>query len=211
METNSKYIKKYQDCCNGNIKNMDDNKEWQHYADSPNIILFNNRINKHFGSKYKTNLIFQNQQFITSEGIYQFCALFHDVKLRSYFTNHHVPMFDKIFGNENYYNKNQKFWNMRFDCFVLSLMIKFKQDENLREILLKTKDKILIESVEWETKKDNGFFGCRFNPNTNTYDGFNLHGKILMQIRKYIQNNVFDEHYEKFIKYMDEEYFQKLK
>ena len=207
METNSKYIKAYKISVKAPIEILETFPEWRRYINNDNIFLFNNKINKEFGFNYKCEIYYDNKKFITSEGLYQYLAFINNNDIKEKFCMHKNNLFDKIYGNENYINKDDKFWNNRFDCFLLSLLLKVQQNDKLQKLLLNTKDKILIENVYWNTKPNNGYFGCRYNETTNTYDGFNLHGRLLMKIRKYLQENILNEKIEEFLTYFNNYYF----
>ena len=79
----------------------------------------------------------------------------------------------------------QKWDKIKYDLMVNILIAKFAQNANIRNILLATDDKVLIENAPWDS-----IWGIGNSPNATedpkTWNGTNLLGYSLMETRKFL-------------------------
>ena len=88
-------------------------------------------------------------------------------------------------------NFNQEKWNSNIEKIAFSVLFdKFNSNQNLKKILLETKDSILVEATEHDT-----IWGAGINiRDKDIYDqtkwkGSNILGYTLMKVREVIKNN----------------------
>jgi ribA/ribD-fused uncharacterized protein len=88
-------------------------------------------------------------------------------------------------------NYDEQIWaRVRFEVVVKSNYAKFSQNDNLKKILLETKDAILVEASPYDR-----IWGIGLeidNPDVNNPDkwrGQNLLGKALIEVRKQLSSN----------------------
>ena len=82
-------------------------------------------------------------------------------------------------------NWDEKKWNdEKFNIVVQGNLLKFSQDEELKEYLLSTGDKILVEASPYDPNWGIGLDSHAPNvDNPNTWKGDNLLGYALMEVR----------------------------
>lgn len=95
----------------------------------------------------------------------------------------------KNFGR-NVNNYQEDIWDqMRYNVMYKGVYEKFYQNKNLRDILLETENKILVESSPYDK-----VWGIGLNENEaklihpSKWEGKNLLGKVLMEVRKKLKN-----------------------
>jgi ribA/ribD-fused uncharacterized protein len=119
------------------------------------------------GKEYKTNEhYFQSVKFINP--VYQ-----EKVRLVP------TPKEAKILGGNRNYPIHPDWDSKRIEVMKQAVWAKFTQHEDLKQLLLSTGDAILVE----DSPKDI-FWGVG-----RTRTGKNMLGKILMEVRKHLQNN----------------------
>ena len=87
-------------------------------------------------------------------------------------------------------NYDEQIWGrVRFEVVVKGNYAKFSQNDNLKKILLETKDAILVEASPYDRIWGVGI--SKENPdiyNPTKWRGQNLLGKALMEVRKKLSN-----------------------
>ena len=96
------------------------------------------------------------------------------------------PKIIKIFGRQ-VKNYNDATWNSeRFTIMKEGLLLKFSQNEGLKQLLLNTNDKTLYEASKYDILWGIGYdINTAINTDTKLY-GQNLLGEALMEIRNHL-------------------------
>ena len=138
-----------------------------------------------FSNFYKTHFYYKGYNLLFSEqGFMIEKALLFDKSKASLIAHETHPYKAKMLGRQ-VRNYNDAKWNeVRYDKMVEVLRAKFSQNEDLKQILLETGDRILVEGSPydkiWSVKidwKDDKIL------DEKNYKGLNLLGKALMQVR----------------------------
>ena len=116
--------------------------------------------------------------------------LFNDEKVYDMIMSEEYPSVQKELGRmvSNY---NQDVWDKhKFDIVVNANYLKFTQDEILKELLLSTGDKTIVEASPEDTIWGIGliYYDDRVLDESN-WQGENLLGKAIMKVRKILNEN----------------------
>lgn len=152
-----------------------------------------NSVNKTcFSQWYTDSGEFQDNDFVY--GSCEHYMMLHKLLLMNG-NNHSDPMVDKILEavttkevkalGRKIKNWDEKKWNAeKFNIVVQGNLLKFSQDEELKEYLLSTGDKILVEASPFDPNWGIGLDSHAPNvDNPNTWKGDNLLGYALMEVR----------------------------
>ena len=116
--------------------------------------------------------------------------LFNDDKVYDMIMSEEYPSVQKELGRmvSNY---NQDVWDKhKFDIVVNANCLKFTQDETLKELLLDTGDKTIVEASPYDTIWGIGL-SCDDDRvlDESNWQGENLLGKAIMKVRKILNEN----------------------
>lgn len=146
-----------------------------------------------FSQWYKSSMIIDNITYTTCEQymMSQKALLFEDKDIYEKIMQSNSPKEYKALGRK-IKNFNEDIWNKYKRNIVFKAnLAKFTQNEKLKNKLLSTKNKILIEASPYDniwgvklTKEDSRIF------NKDTWQGQNLLGYILMDVRDEIRKNL---------------------
>lgn len=114
----------------------------------------------------------------TVEHFYQ-SQKFDNKKVREAIINSSTPKIASLIGRDRKNTPRKKWKNIKPLIMYEAVLLKFKTHKDLMEKLLATGDEEIIE----QTVKEN-YWGC--GPN---FDGKNVYGKILVEIRDYLRLN----------------------
>lgn len=140
---------------------------------------------------YNCSFIVDNIPYNTAEQFMmtQKAKLFNgDITFQNIINSTHPNQFKKL-GRE-VKNFDIKVWeDMRFNIVVKGNLAKFSQNEDIKQFLVNTKNRILVETSPYDT-----IWGIGLNCNSpsiqnpHTWQGLNLLGFALMQVRTNISN-----------------------
>ena len=116
--------------------------------------------------------------------------LFNDEKVYDMIMSEEYPSVQKELGRmvSNY---NQDVWDKhKFDIVVNANYLKFTQDETLKELLLDTGDKTIVEASPYDTIWGIGL-SCDDDKilDESNWQGENLLGKAIMKVRTILNEN----------------------
>ncbi len=152
-----------------------------------------------------TSIMFDNKSFLSN---YYECPVrigsyiypssenaYHSFKFDNIWLHHHIcEILQKVTPDEakHFVRELKKYYkpdweNCKKDAMYIVVKEKFKQNLNLRAALISTGDAILVEDTT--TWHDN-FWGDCTCPQCQYIMGQNNLGKILMKVRKELQNNI---------------------
>lgn len=142
---------------------------------------------------YKSAFVFNNIQFICSEQYFMYmkCKMFNDnnEELKNKILKETSVTNIKRLGRlvKNY---NDKIWDEnRYNIMKQGLLLKFTQNVNLKDKLLKTGKKILYEASKNDKLWGIGYYASdALKLNDTTKYGSNLLGKCLMEVRDELNN-----------------------
>lgn len=171
--------------------------KYQIYKYTKNCLLFNNnkQYNHKLGSLGRFLIKLPNgKTFSSSEEIYHHLMFTSNCEpQKQNMAIFGKPLYSKLLAVHNYDLVKNECWEHRILFFGYSLLVKTKYSEDFRKVLLSTNDKTLIEYDYWSNDKEN-IFACQLK--NGFYEGYNMHGKLLMRIRTLLQNGEFDTTYE---------------
>lgn len=143
---------------------------------------------KCFSNFYQSKFNIDNLNFNCSEQYFMYikCLTFEpeNQNLQKQILEEHDPSKIKSYGRmiKNY---NEKKWNfIRYDVMKTALINKFSQNEDLRNILLSTKNKKLYEASKYDKIWGIGFSKDQIKNVSESEYGQNLLGKCLMEVRE---------------------------
>jgi ribA/ribD-fused uncharacterized protein len=116
--------------------------------------------------------------------------LFNDEKVYDMIMSEEYPSVQKELG-KMVSNFNQVVWDKhKFDIVVNANYLKFTQDETLKELLLDTGDKTIVEASPYDTIWGIGL-SCDDDKilDESNWQGENLLGKAIMKVRKILNEN----------------------
>ena len=116
--------------------------------------------------------------------------LFNDEKVYDMIMSEEYPSVQKELG-KMVSNFNQVVWDKhKFDIVVNANYLKFTQDETLKELLLDTGDKTIVEASPYDTIWGIGL-SCDDDRvlDESKWEGENLLGKAIMKVRKILNEN----------------------
>ena len=116
--------------------------------------------------------------------------LFNDEKVYNMIMSEEYPSVQKELG-KMVSNFNQVVWDKhKFDIVVNANYLKFTQDETLKELLLDTGDKTIVEASPYDTIWGIGL-SCDDDRvlDESKWEGENLLGKAIMKVRKILNEN----------------------
>ena len=103
------------------------------------------------------------------------------------------PRVQKAIGRKVKNYDDAKWAAVRYATMLLSVYLKFSQNKDLREILLQTKDKIIVEASPFDV-----IFGIGMGVDhpdildESKWKGENLLGKVLMSVREKLLDQLID-------------------
>ena len=116
--------------------------------------------------------------------------LFNDEKVYDMIMSEEYPSVQKELG-KMVSNFNKVVWDKhKFDIVVNANYLKFTQDETLKELLLDTGDKTIVEASPYDTIWGIGL-SCDDDRvlDESKWEGENLLGKAIMKVRKILNKN----------------------
>lgn len=139
-----------------------------------------------YSNFYPSNFIYQEKVFSSSEQAFMYlkAKAFEDFNIAEQILNTKEPMLCKGLGR-SIKNYNEYTWSkIREEKMFEVCYAKFSQNESLKQKLLLTKDKILVEASPYD--KIWGVGLSEDNPKIlldSNWEGLNLLGKVLMKVR----------------------------
>jgi ribA/ribD-fused uncharacterized protein len=150
-----------------------------------------NKVKEEFGwlgnmAPYSIN--YENQIWKTSEALFQ-AMRFNNPEIRELIRKEKSPMGAKMKAKSH-----QKFRVVEpmsdedVENMKKCVRLKFEQNPEIRIMLLGTGDSEIIEDIGNRNGERHKFWGAK-RVNENQFDGINMMGEILMELRNEIQNN----------------------
>lgn len=133
--------------------------------------------------EYKGHIVNSSEQAFMLEKAYMFDPTMIDIIAKT--TN---PAQVKKLGRKVQNFDAKKWSDVSFDVMVNILIRKF-ENENLRQLLLDTGDKIIVEASPYDSLWGAGISINDITLLKNEWTGKNLLGKALMTVRSYYKNN----------------------
>jgi len=158
---------------------------------------FNNKVTKACLSQWYYSPFIHNEiLYKTAEHFMmaQKAKLFGDYKKFEEIIEVKEPGAAKALGRE-VKNFNEKIWEKyRFDIVTLANYLKFSQSSKLKEFLLNTNERVLVEASPVDTIWGIGLEANTFEAtNPTKWKGLNLLGFALMRVRKILIENKTDD------------------
>lgn len=115
--------------------------------------------------------------------------LFYDEEILNKVLNSETPNEAKNLGRK-VENFNSKIWDHhKYDIVKQANILKFSQNQDLKEFLLSTENKILVEASPYDTIWGIGMLETDSNiQNPSLWNGENLLGFALMEVRDALKN-----------------------
>ena len=140
----------------------------------------------------KCEIILNNNTFNNTEQMFMFhkALFFEDIEIAEKILKTPTPYKAKALGRQVRGYVDEEWSKVRYDIMLQANLCKYYQNDNLRAKLLATGDKILVE-----VNPRDKIWGIGMDENNpNIYDetkwnGLNLLGKVLMDVRKAIRKN----------------------
>ena len=145
---------------------------------------------------YKCSFVIDEIKYDTAEQymMSQKVLLFNDIETNIKIMNENDPKKYKELGRK-VKNFSPEIWDKhKFEIVINGNIAKFSQNENLKQFLLNTKDKILVEASPYDK-----IWGIGMDENNkdilnpSKWKGENLLGKALMKVRDYIKKGNIPE------------------
>lgn len=136
-------------------------------------------------------VIYNGEKWLTIEALFQ-ALRFEDANIRNEIREEKSPMGAKM--------KAKKYKSMYaiepmsildIENMRACLRLKFNQHESLKQKLLKTGEHEIIENIEGRNGERHFFWGAK--KIDNTWKGKNTMGKLLMELREELKNNMGDK------------------
>ena len=141
------------------------------------------------GNWYKSPMIYDGKKFFSSEQLFMYlkALFFNDYEIAEKIL-HCKSSFEAKELGRNVSNFKEEEWEIyREEAMFIACKNKFQQNIDLKEMLLITGNKILVEGNShdyiWAVGLD---FNDRLIENENNWKGLNLLGKCLMKVRSEI-------------------------
>ena len=145
-----------------------------------------------FSNWYSSNFIVDDKQFINGEQwmMYAKAQLFNDIDIANKIMFSNSPRQIKILGRK-VKNFDEEVWNNNKKALVKKgLKEKFKQNNNLKEILIATDNSIIAEASQYDKVWGIGIGINHKNINIpSKWKGSNLLGIILTELREELKYN----------------------
>lgn len=125
----------------------------------------------------------------TSEALYQMCRYPDHPEIQEKIISQKSPMAAKMVGKP-YRDLTRKDWdNVRVNIMRWCLKVKLSQNfDKFKQVLLDTKDLPIVEM----SRKDS-FWGAKLNKNNGRLEGYNILGRLLMELREILMNTSEDK------------------
>ena len=130
-----------------------------------------------FTNFYEKSVIIDNKKWPTTEHYYQ-AQKFTDENLREQIRKLKTAREAFSFARANKQSVRADWQNVNLDIMLKAVRAKFSQNQKLKDLLLGTGDKILVENAG----KNDDFFGAGAD-----FNGHNHLGRILIQVREELQ------------------------
>jgi ribA/ribD-fused uncharacterized protein len=143
-----------------------------------------------YSNFYQSNFYLYNKEFSSAEQCFMYSKAIHfqDFQIAKQILKTHEPMNCKNLGRK-VKNYNEKEWNiLREEKMFQACFAKFAQNEGLKEKLINTSNKILVEA-----SPNDKIWGVGLREddteilNPYNWRGQNLLGKVLMKVREIIK------------------------
>jgi ribA/ribD-fused uncharacterized protein len=159
--------------------------------ETDSMILFWDSIYSNF---YECPIIFNGIHFKSSEQLFMYlkAKFFHDEDIANQILDAKLPNIAKGLGRK-VKNFNEGRWiEVREEAMFIALKEKFTQNENLKQTILNTGFKIIVEASPYDTIWG---IGIHFDDDDcldqDKWKGFNLLGECLMKLRECLRSNDF--------------------
>lgn len=138
----------------------------------------------------------EKKTFNCVEQYFHYTKMLGEYALASEILNTQSPIGQKRIGNSKVKTFNAEDWDkIRFDVMFRGNMLKFSQNEDLRDALIKTEQRKLGEASPYDL-----YWGIGFLPTdpraltVENWRGDNNQGLVLTNIRYWLQQNLTDVH-----------------
>lgn len=164
--------------------------------EKPEILLFY-KTSSPFSQFHHANYIYNGISFCCAEQgmMYEKAKLFGDIETANSILTMRNPKNIKALGRK-VKNFDDKMWNDKKKSIVYAHNVeKFRQNKHLKDALLETGKKILAEASPYDRVWGIGLASSDERAmNPFLWQGSNLLGKILMDVRAYLREDQYSDH-----------------